>query len=368
MRFVNPGDLRAAPLGLRPVPPRARCGASRKSMMTHGAMLCGAALYNNGVAARRRTRSSARATGPTASRACCRRCPPRPPRRRATRASCRPSIRFPRWELGAARQPVPRVRARRPAPARGRHSRSVEDAGPARQGPARRAASARSTAPTRSSSGCRRRACSTRCCRSSAPTTSPATTARAAARRATSSTPTTARRRNSGPYADVRQPRPDRRPRTRRSRRTSRAIPLSHVFTRSIPSSQCMTCHMHPGTNMVDHLPRLHVVGQRDRRRAMYPEDERKLIAPHEQDAIAARATRRARRSRGLWSDREFLEPDARRSTRRLKKTQFADFHGHGWVFRAVYKQRPQGQPARRATARPVRARRPRQASRRRCT
>ena len=27
--------------------------------------------------------------------------------------------------------------------------------------------------------------------------------------------------------------------------------PLKHVFTRSIPSSQCMTCHMHPGTSMV---------------------------------------------------------------------------------------------------------------------
>src|SRR5262249_8956048 len=27
--------------------------------------------------------------------------------------------------------------------------------------------------------------------------------------------------------------------------------PLRHVLTRSIPSSQCMTCHVHPGTNMV---------------------------------------------------------------------------------------------------------------------
>ena len=27
--------------------------------------------------------------------------------------------------------------------------------------------------------------------------------------------------------------------------------PIKHQITRSIPSSQCMTCHMHPGTNMV---------------------------------------------------------------------------------------------------------------------
>src|SRR2546422_303842 len=27
--------------------------------------------------------------------------------------------------------------------------------------------------------------------------------------------------------------------------------PIRHVFTRAIPSSQCMVCHIHPGTNMV---------------------------------------------------------------------------------------------------------------------
>ena len=48
MRFVNPGDLRAAPEA---------CGGCHakivknvsKSLMTHGGMLYAAALYNNGV-------------------------------------------------------------------------------------------------------------------------------------------------------------------------------------------------------------------------------------------------------------------------------------------------------------------------------
>ena len=39
--------------------------------------------------------------------------------------------------------------------------------------------------------------------------------------------------------------------RIRRFRATSRAIPIRHEFTRSIPSSQCMVCHVHPGTNMM---------------------------------------------------------------------------------------------------------------------
>ena len=50
IRFVNPGDLRVAHLSCG----TANCHANqvlqvRKSMMTHGAMLWGAALYNNGA-------------------------------------------------------------------------------------------------------------------------------------------------------------------------------------------------------------------------------------------------------------------------------------------------------------------------------
>ena len=34
-------------------------------------------------------------------------------------------------------------------------------------------------------------------------------------------------------------------------KRVESGHPIKHTFTRSIPSSQCMVCHMHPGTNMV---------------------------------------------------------------------------------------------------------------------
>src|SRR5262249_53357063 len=50
VRFVNPGDLRVARVtcGLTGCHPT-EVAAVEKSMMTHGAMLWGAALYNNGV-------------------------------------------------------------------------------------------------------------------------------------------------------------------------------------------------------------------------------------------------------------------------------------------------------------------------------
>ena len=69
VRFVNPGDLRVADQS---------CGTStchgaivdkvRTSLMSHGAFLWGAALYNNGALPAESAPSSARATPATASR------------------------------------------------------------------------------------------------------------------------------------------------------------------------------------------------------------------------------------------------------------------------------------------------------------
>ncbi len=96
-----------------------------------------------------------------------------------------------------------------------------------------------------------RRGCSTRRSTSSAPTTTRATTAPAAAPPATSSTPTTARRStpartpSSATAAWPRTP-------TRRSPKNEPGHPIEHEFTRAIPTSQCIVCHVHPGTNVMN--------------------------------------------------------------------------------------------------------------------
>jgi hypothetical protein len=42
--------------------------------------------------------------------------------------------------------------------------------------------------------------------------------------------------------------------------------------------------------------------------------------------------------ARGLWNDDKFLEQvGSAEFNSKLKTTQFADFHGHGWIFRAVF-------------------------------
>ena len=46
--------------------------------------------------------------------------------------------------------------------------------------------------------------------------------------------------------------------------------------------------------------------------------------------------------ARGNWGDPEFLEKVAELNPK-LTETQFADYHGHGWVFRAVFKKDREG-------------------------
>jgi hypothetical protein len=112
--------------------------------------------------------------------------------------------------------------------------------------------------------------------------------------------------------------------------------PIKHAFTRSIPSSQCMICHIHPGTNMVTTYFGLtwwdnEIDGER-----MYPKEQRNPSEEQRFQSLARNPEGAA--VRGLWSDEKFLEETGSPEfNKELKTTQFADFHGHGWVFRAVF-------------------------------
>jgi hypothetical protein len=144
---------------------------------------------------------------------------------------------------------------------------------------------------------------------------------------------------NSGPYADAGN-RGQSRSADPTIKKDESGHPLRHVFTRSIPSSQCMTCHMHPGTNMVATFLGYTWWDNELDGQALYPKTTRSL-SPHERDAIEQRNPEGAS-LKGLWSDREFLS-EASTLNAKLDKMQLADFNGHGWLFRAVYKQDRKG-------------------------
>ena len=90
----------------------------------------------------------------------------------------------------------------------------------------------------------------------------------------------------------------------------------------------------------------IHVVGRGDATAScMYPHEAE---APDRRgaDPVADAATRTSRRPASNLADPAFLA-DLADLNPQLDKTQFADFHSHGWAFRAVFKQGPQGQAAR---------------------
>jgi hypothetical protein len=112
--------------------------------------------------------------------------------------------------------------------------------------------------------------------------------------------------------------------------------PIKHAFTRSIPSSQCMICHIHPGTNMVATYFGLTWWDNEIDGDKMYPNEQHNPTEEERYESYLRNPEAAA--ARGLWSDEQFLEQTGSTEfTKQLKTTQFADFHGHGWVFRAVF-------------------------------
>lgn len=122
--------------------------------------------------------------------------------------------------------------------------------------------------------------------------------------------------------------------------KNERAHPVSHQFTRTIPSSQCMSCHMHQGNLFVN--PYLGYIwwDQELDAEHMYPKKQKNPT--DEELAAAVRQNPELAAARGLWGDLNFLEKVSELNPK-LKHTQFADYHSHGWVFRAIFKKDKKG-------------------------
>ncbi len=116
--------------------------------------------------------------------------------------------------------------------------------------------------------------------------------------------------------------------------------PIVHKMTTAIPTSQCMICHMHQpnlflnsmlGYTMWDYetgAPQMWPKKQR------YPTDT-EMRATLERNPEGAAV-------RGKWADPNF-SADVNELNPQLKDTQFGDYHGHGWNFRAIFKRDRKG-------------------------
>ena len=116
--------------------------------------------------------------------------------------------------------------------------------------------------------------------------------------------------------------------------------PVEHKFTLSIPTSQCIVCHIHPGTTVMNsYLGYMWWDNETDGE-LMYPEHAKH---PTSEEMVQSQMYNpEEAAARGNWSEPEFLE-NVRELNGSLRHTQFADFNGHGWVFRAVYKKNREG-------------------------
>jgi hypothetical protein len=118
--------------------------------------------------------------------------------------------------------------------------------------------------------------------------------------------------------------------------------PISHTFTNAIPTSQCIVCHMHPGTNVeITYLGLTWWDNETD---------GDKMYAAKPPQRSASQRVEIANRNpegsalRGQWGDVSFLQKTGSPEfNATLKNTQFADFHGHGWLYRAVFKRDKKG-------------------------
>ena len=112
--------------------------------------------------------------------------------------------------------------------------------------------------------------------------------------------------------------------------------PLKHAFTRAIPSSQCMVCHMHQPNVFVNTYYGFIMWDYESDAPFMWPEKQKYPTATEAREILNRNPEEAA--IRGKWSDPEFLK-NVSSLNPQLKDTQFADYHGHGWNFRAVFKR-----------------------------
>ena len=115
-----------------------------------------------------------------------------------------------------------------------------------------------------------------------------------------------------------------------------RAHPIEHKFITAPPSSQCITCHTHPGTTVMNSYLGFMWWDEETDAGVMYPKKQK--YPTSEQNIASQMSNPDEAAARGNWSDPGFLERVSELNPY-LKHTQFADFHGHGWVYDGVFKK-----------------------------
>lgn len=122
--------------------------------------------------------------------------------------------------------------------------------------------------------------------------------------------------------------------------KTESGHPLTHTLTRSVPTSQCMICHMHQPNMFLNTFLGYTMWDYESDAPRMWPEKQQYPDSEKIRDVLDRNPEAAA--TRGKWADVDFLKRVSELNPQ-MKDTQFADYHGHGWNFRAVFKRDRKG-------------------------
>ena len=117
--------------------------------------------------------------------------------------------------------------------------------------------------------------------------------------------------------------------------------PIDHKFTNAIPTSQCMVCHVHPGTTVMNSYLGYMWYDEETEARFLYPDKQKNPTGEELVRSLLRNPNESA--ARGNLSDPAFVA-EMLQLNQKINKQQFADFHSHGWAFRAVFKKDRTGQ------------------------
>ena len=113
--------------------------------------------------------------------------------------------------------------------------------------------------------------------------------------------------------------------------------PIQHAFTRAIPTAQCMNCHMHQPNIFLNSYLGYTMWDYESDAPLMWPEKQKYPTAA-EVRKVEERNPEGAS-PKGKWADLDFVRNVYETVNPNAKDTQFADYHGHGWNFRAILKR-----------------------------
>jgi len=117
--------------------------------------------------------------------------------------------------------------------------------------------------------------------------------------------------------------------------------PIAHRFTRSIPTSQCMICHIHPGTTVMNSYIGYMWWDQETDGDLIYNSSGKPISA---EDHVAAQMANPNLGAIKRYAPDSKNQADIASVNDKATRSQFADFHAHGWLFRAVFRKNSTGQ------------------------